>query len=300
MELKEVKGFFDYGPAGFKGYVFCFDVADGIDVDELDVEVWVDDLRYSITGEGIGTYFSVCKSEKSVGLTCPDCPLKDYSKGRQVVLKATKGKQEESDMKILRFEKEASKEPNGKSFVEEFNSLDGWMVDGPDGLTYRYPTINEGIISGNGSGYSPSLQPWPTIFKEIEIDGDSGFELEVKAKSNSDAPNSAEIWLYSGKDSYFFRVYGESSNFMLDWYTQFADKREKKYRHYVGPNVLDEWHTYRLVRDYEGDYELFMDGEKLKQFTPPQEKSLVKFDTIGVIVAREGSSIDYVRVKELS
>ena len=298
LSLESVNGYFDYGPAGFRGYVMCFDVSEDVEVDSLGFEIRVDDDAYPHTGEGIGRYYSICKGKNSIGLTCPDCRLKESTKDRQVVLKATKGKQEESDMKTLTFFKEQLNENPENEFLDEFNNIDGWSVEGPDGLSYRLPQVNEGVISGNGMGYSAALQPWPTIFKEIEINGEDGFELEVKAKSESDSPNSAEVWLYSGQDAYFFRVYGESSNYMLDWYTQFADKREKKYRHYTGPGVLNAWHTYRLVRDDEGDYELFMDGGKVDGFSPPREKSLAKFDTIGVIVAREGSSIDYVKLKE--
>ena len=180
-----------------------------------------------------------------------------------------------------------------------FSDYNDWDVFRPDGKEFFFPNLDDDVISGIGSGYSESLEPGSFIFNEVDIDAEDGFELTIEARSGSSWPNAAAVYLYSGQDTYLFRLYGESSNYNMDWYIQRGDGSEDHYRLYVGPGLLDEWHEYRLVRDWRGNYKLFIDDEHFEEFNPPQEKELTHFDTVGISLSRQDSQLRSIEIEEL-
>tara|TARA_Y100000310_G_scaffold345727_1_gene468891 strand:- start:1091 stop:2908 length:1818 start_codon:yes stop_codon:yes gene_type:complete len=182
---------------------------------------------------------------------------------------------------------------------EDFDNLEEWSIVGPWDVTYRYPNVDDGILTGIGQGYDQSLEPWSRIHRPIDVDASEGFELEIRARSGPGRPNAVTAYLYSDDEKYLFRIYGESSNYNLDWYKHDINGDEEKYRHYVGPGLLDEWHTYKIIRDHKGKYTLFIDGEEYKDFKPDDEKDLTEFDHIAIQIARIDSQVDYIKFKGL-
>jgi len=293
VQMESLNGYFDVGPAGFQGYVLCFDTNDDIPVEDITFTLNIDGRENSHTGLGIGQAYNIC-NHQSFGIMCErtNCDLPGT---HDVVLTAETASQEVTDRRSFIFNpRQTTVQPN--AFHDDLNSLDGWTTTGPDHVTYHTPVVSFGIAAGYGSGYSDDLEPWPAMFKPITIDATNGFTLEFRAVSGTSWPNAASVYLYMGESFYQFRVYGESSNYNLDWYTYMSDGTEKEYRYNIGPGVLDKWHTYKLTRDDQGSYALYIDEVLIPEFAPPSDEQLSAFDHIGIMVAREASKADFVKL----
>ena len=219
-------------------------------------------------------------------------------------------------------------QPNLLVFSEDFNNYPNWNIAGdPNFLNYpildwshgnssfpypppipHYVQIQDGVIYGVGEGYG-SQPADGHIDKEINLDGSEGFVLEFRAKSASDCPNRTSVYLLSNYDEnnttnneanvsgYELNIYGESANYTIDlakypippniWPT---------YRLYVGPGILEYWHTYKLQRNQQGDWKLFIDEVEISNFNPPADLSFNSFNRIAVYAMRSGSMIDWIKL----
>ncbi|MBI4144080.1 hypothetical protein HY486_02445 [Candidatus Woesearchaeota archaeon] len=291
LALEGVKGFFEGGPAGFRGYLVCFDTNNDVPVGDVQLELFIDGVKKSHTGTGIGSMFNACANE-NFGIVCAeDC---DLSGEHNVELSGSWDGKTERRSGTFDF---GQKRKN--VFYDGFDTLDGWSIQGPDGQSYRLPALDNGVISGIGKGYSPELEPWATVFKKVEINSTERLVIETSVVSASDWPNAVSILLYAGnKAHYEFRLYGESSNYNIDWYVYDDEGKDvRQYRYHVGSGVLENWHTYGLARYGDGSYKLFIDSAEVAEFLPPSEKTYTQFDSVGVVVARQGSKLDYLRIR---
>jgi hypothetical protein len=105
-------------------------------------------------------------------------------------------------------------------------------------------------------------------------------------------PNEADIYLYSGLDHYFVRVYGES-NRTADW-RRLINGQVVQYRHSIGDRA-HTWHTYAWTRDSDGWWSLSIDGIN-EALNFRQDLSITSFDYVELSLHRNQSEIEWVHI----
>lgn len=168
-----------------------------------------------------------------------------------------------------------------------------------------YLNIVDGVVSGCSRGYGNDPQSFEptTIHRGIDIDARRGLTLEFRAVSKADWPNQVTVYLLSEwkhdikKPKYYaLTIYGESSNHTIDLHSTSRDSFETcVFRLKVG-RLVNAWHTYRLTHRPDGAFLLDVDGKRLSSFCPLPDAAYNTFNRIAVSTARQGSSIDWIRV----
>ena len=195
----------------------------------------------------------------------------------------------------------------------DYPGIRGWEngpISGGKHLQNRpYLNIVDGMVFGCSEGYGKNPQAFePTaMHRKLDLDGSNGFSVEFRAISAANSPNSVEVCLLSdwkkGKKRqkyYGFRIYGESSAHCIDIATTSLDSFSNLlYRCEVG-SLVNKWHAYVFQRSADGQFELLVDGKKLKSFKPPPDRTYNHFNRIAINTLRRGSKIDWVRVKSLA
>lgn len=182
----------------------------------------------------------------------------------------------------------------------------------PSFKPYHYVNISNGIIYGIGSGYSHDSDPnWPdaSIDIPISVDGQGGFEVEFRAQCLSSWPNAVVVHLFSDYNpmadtnnaakvrGWGFNIYGESSNYNIDLIKYPTPPFTWPiYRKYVGPGLMENWHTYKFNRNPQGNWSLFIDGTLRTDWTPPQDSSYGTFNRLLITSMKDGGKLDWVKV----
>ncbi|NVM53149.1 MAG: hypothetical protein HWN66_05560 [Candidatus Helarchaeota archaeon] len=136
IQIQDIHGYYNVGPAGFTGYVLCIDVED--DAHEGNFSIFIDGTEYVHTGEGIGSYYRVCVDE-SFGIYQPS-PW-GYSGRHEVRVKVISNGREGEDVKTIDF---STKTVTRFTVERGVESCDPFCTN----YTYHIITI---------SGYSPPL-----------------------------------------------------------------------------------------------------------------------------------------------
>ena len=175
------------------------------------------------------------------------------------------------------------------------DNYNGWSVIDRAGNPAEAPDVvssPEGYsLRGVGSGYSQSPGLNVYLSQSFSVDGVGELEIEMRARSGSQWPNSATIFLESGNDMYYVTVSGEGHN-----YAQFASAIggvDELYPYSFGD--VGNWHDYAWSRDADGWWSLSIDGSEVwHDFR--QDNRLTSFDTVGLHLLRNQSEIESVRI----
>lgn len=174
VQVQGIHGYYDEGPAGFRGYVLCFDVED--DAKEGNFSIYIGDIEYIHTGEGIGSYYGICEDE-SFGIY-QSSPW-GYSGSHEVRVKVISDGREGEDIKIIDF---------SIKIITKFTVERREESCGPFCTNYTYYIIAT-------SGYSPPLQT--SYDPEYEMDGS-----HVKIIQNDGKEIDLETYDYCACDTF--------------------------------------------------------------------------------------------------
>ncbi len=187
-------------------------------------------------------------------------------------------------------------------FYDDFDdgNYDGWSVtypktgdpaEAPDVVEWdpiNYP--GKYSIRGVGSGYSGSgLNVY--ISQPLSISNSSELKIEMRAKSGPELPNSAQLFLLNGTDTYGFLDYGESAQ-----KASLVDPQGVWHDYPINANV---WHNFAWTRDADGWWSLNIDGLNIDdepEWVNFQDNQLTSFDQISLHLLRNQSEIEWLSV----
>ena len=72
------------------------------------------------------------------------------------------------------------------------------------------------------------------------------------------------------------------------------------YRYHIGAGVLENWHIYKLNRDSEGNWKLFIDDSEVTGFNPPADSTYKTFNRISIYCMRAGSKLDWIKLYQVN
>lgn len=158
IQVQSIHGYYDEGPAGFRGYVLCFDVED--DAKDGEISVYIDGLKYVHTGEGIGSYYGVCEDE-SLGIhsTSPW----GYSGLHSVKIKVTHNGREGEDVRSIDF---SEKKTVTMFTVERLDTNCGTFC-----TNYTYHIMASGDNLPLGMSYVHEYTPGGDHIRILQSDG---------------------------------------------------------------------------------------------------------------------------------
>ena len=186
-------------------------------------------------------------------------------------------------------------------FFDDFDDgdYDGWTVTNWKGEPRPAPDVvpsPEGYsLRGVGSGYStpPPVDAW--ISHPVSISDVTELKIEMRAKSGPQWPNRAAVYLVSSSDYYGVDDYGEAGeNETADLYFYINGLWDFLHRYPIGSRAF-EWHTFAWTRDANGWWSLSIDGQ-VEAANFCQDNRLTSFDRVGIMVMRNQSEIEWVRI----
>ncbi len=190
-------------------------------------------------------------------------------------------------------------------FYDDFDDgeYDGWTVTNWKGETRPAPDVvpsPEGYsLRGVGSGYStpPPVDAW--ISHPVSISDVTEMKIEMRAKSGPQWPNRAAVYLVSSSDCYVFDDYGEAGeNETADLQFYINGLWDFLHRYPIGSRAF-EWHTFAWTRDANGWWSLSIDGQ-VEAANFGQDNRLTSFDRVGIMVMRNQSEIEWVRISAVT
>ena len=187
-------------------------------------------------------------------------------------------------------------------FYDNFDdgNFDGWSPTYPTtGDPATPPDVAsspEGYsLRGVGSGYYPPDDPGLTVLLShpVSLNNVGELSIELRAKSGSQWPNQAQVWLVSGNNIYIVHDYGES-NKRADWLISVNGHTQYEFNCSIG-NLAYEWHDFAWTRDGDGWWSLSIDG-LIQAANFYQDNQLTSFDKVGMHIVRNQSEIEWVRI----
>ena len=171
---------------------------------------------------------------------------------------------------------------------------DGWSVTDHIGNPAEEPNVvpsPEGYsLRGVGSGYSQTPGLNVQISRPLLLSNVSELKIEMRAKSGPEWPNQAQVTLFNGDDFYRVVDYGESNQWAQ--FHSCINSQNYWYNHPINANV---WHDFAWTRDCDGWWSLSIDGqEEAPNFH--QDNQLTSFDTITIVLLRNQSEIEWIRI----
>lgn len=186
-------------------------------------------------------------------------------------------------------------------FFDDFDDgdYDGWTVTNWKGETRQAPDVvssPEGYsLRGVGSGYGtpPPVDAW--ISHKVSISDVTELKIEMRAKSGPQWPNQAAVYLTSSSDYYAVDDYGEAGeNETADLQRYVNGSHVWLHRYPIGSRAF-EWHTFAWTRDANGWWSLSIDGQ-VEAANFCQDNQLTSFDRVGIMLMRNQSEIEWVRI----
>jgi len=170
----------------------------------------------------------------------------------------------------------------------------------PKGDPMPDPSVAGGIVSGVGSGYyQPGLHA--TMGRAVDFDAAGGLVVEMRAVAGSQSPNSTKLTLVSegwGTQTwggYTLLVYGEGNRrFELQ---RFQNGQMVLLGQYALGTSVHSWHTYKVVRDDEGNWSLYIDGAEQTGAHFGADLTHSEFDHITMFFHRNQSRCDWVKIE---
>ncbi len=188
-------------------------------------------------------------------------------------------------------------------FYDDFDDADfaGWSaVDPLTGAPTAAPDVvasPEGFaLRGIGSGYGQDPALTAMLTRDLPTGNLGELRIEMRAKAGPDRPNAAQVQLLNGSEYYTGidnAMDGWDPNDKADW-NSWVDRIAQQYSYGIA-NPPGAWHDFAWVRDAEGQWSLFIDGQ-LKAAGFRMDNQLRSFTKVALSLLRNQSEIEWIAI----
>ncbi len=179
------------------------------------------------------------------------------------------------------------------------NDISDWFVGIPSGDELSEPTVSDGILTGVGQGYNDP-RPGGAISKAVSFGAGHLLEVSLRAVSGPEWPNATRIRLTASDfgshewDGYQFVVYGEG--FKRFDILKHRDGDKEFLGQFPLGTAVHEWHDYRVTRDAEGNWSLYIDDAVESGARFDSDMTFTEFTHVTLVLQRDQSKCDWLAI----